>query len=231
MFSSVFISWLIHSIPHPRFFFHFHLISTLLFLLSCSPLFSHLGLTPLSFIYFHLPFSPLFFSPVFISWPKFSIIHFIFHFFPLFFFPGPSGTLLVNERMLESYIIARDRFLKPGGKMFPTLGRCATFATFAYSATFADFCQFWHFATFATFADRVLGFFLTFGLGLGFGSWVLDLQDPPRPLFGRVFVCGGCCQGSLLAAVQLLRSESEPTTPRRNTRLLLAGHTHSIASP
>ncbi|XP_057772215.1 probable histone-arginine methyltransferase 1.3 [Salvia miltiorrhiza] len=35
----------------------------------------------------------------------------------------PMGTLLVNERMLESYIIARDRFLVPKGKMFPTIGR------------------------------------------------------------------------------------------------------------
>ncbi|KAL3829375.1 hypothetical protein ACJIZ3_018177 [Penstemon smallii] len=35
----------------------------------------------------------------------------------------PMGTLLVNERMLESYIIARDRFLGPNGKMFPTIGR------------------------------------------------------------------------------------------------------------
>ncbi|XP_077218728.1 putative histone-arginine methyltransferase CARM1 isoform X2 [Tasmannia lanceolata] len=35
----------------------------------------------------------------------------------------PMGTLLVNERMLESYVIARDRFLVPNGKMFPTTGR------------------------------------------------------------------------------------------------------------
>nr|XP_010921815.1 probable histone-arginine methyltransferase CARM1 isoform X2 [Elaeis guineensis] len=35
----------------------------------------------------------------------------------------PMGTLLVNERMLESYVIARDRFLVPSGKMFPSLGR------------------------------------------------------------------------------------------------------------
>ncbi|KAG6670589.1 hypothetical protein I3843_Q053300 [Carya illinoinensis] len=35
----------------------------------------------------------------------------------------PMGTLLVNERMLESYVIARDRFLVPNGKMFPTAGR------------------------------------------------------------------------------------------------------------
>ena len=31
----------------------------------------------------------------------------------------PMGTLLVNERMLETYIYARKRFLKPGGKMYP----------------------------------------------------------------------------------------------------------------
>ncbi|XP_043721009.1 probable histone-arginine methyltransferase 1.3 [Telopea speciosissima] len=35
----------------------------------------------------------------------------------------PMGTLLINERMLESYVIARDRFLLPNGKMFPTIGR------------------------------------------------------------------------------------------------------------
>ncbi|CAN1857637.1 Probable histone-arginine methyltransferase 1.3 [Linum perenne] len=35
----------------------------------------------------------------------------------------PMGTLLVNERMLESYVIARDRFLVPNGRMFPAVGR------------------------------------------------------------------------------------------------------------
>ncbi|XP_039128696.1 probable histone-arginine methyltransferase CARM1 isoform X1 [Dioscorea cayenensis subsp. rotundata] len=35
----------------------------------------------------------------------------------------PMGTLLVNERMLESYVIARDRFLVSNGKMFPSIGR------------------------------------------------------------------------------------------------------------
>eukprot|EP00164_Ancoracysta_twista_P008807 GFYU01012828.1.p1 GENE.GFYU01012828.1~~GFYU01012828.1.p1 ORF type:complete len:586 (-),score=121.61 GFYU01012828.1:249-2006(-) len=34
----------------------------------------------------------------------------------------PMGTLLINERMLESYLYARIRFLKPGGRMFPTTG-------------------------------------------------------------------------------------------------------------
>lgn len=35
----------------------------------------------------------------------------------------PMGTLLVNERMLETYVIARDRFLVQNGKMFPSMGR------------------------------------------------------------------------------------------------------------
>ena len=43
----------------------------------------------------------------------------------------PLGFLLVHERMLESYIVARDRWLKPGGKMFPT---CSTI----FTAPFTD---------------------------------------------------------------------------------------------
>jgi type I protein arginine methyltransferase len=35
----------------------------------------------------------------------------------------PMGTLLVNERMLETYILARKHFMKPGGLMFPSIGR------------------------------------------------------------------------------------------------------------
>lgn len=34
----------------------------------------------------------------------------------------PIGFLLVHERMLESYVIARDRFLKLDGLMMPTTG-------------------------------------------------------------------------------------------------------------
>lgn len=34
----------------------------------------------------------------------------------------PLGVLLLHERMCESFIVARDRFLKPGGKMFPHNG-------------------------------------------------------------------------------------------------------------
>lgn len=35
----------------------------------------------------------------------------------------PMGFLLVHERMLESYVLAREKFLKPEGRMFPTKGR------------------------------------------------------------------------------------------------------------
>mmetsp|Transcript_19089 Transcript_19089/g.24647 ORF Transcript_19089/g.24647 Transcript_19089/m.24647 type:complete len:395 (-) Transcript_19089:255-1439(-) len=34
----------------------------------------------------------------------------------------PIGFLLVHERMLESYVAGRERFLKPGGLMLPTNG-------------------------------------------------------------------------------------------------------------
>lgn len=43
----------------------------------------------------------------------------------------PMGFLLVHERMLESFVVARNRFLKPGGKMFPSRGRI-------YIAPFTD---------------------------------------------------------------------------------------------
>ncbi len=34
----------------------------------------------------------------------------------------PMGFMLVHERMLESFVLARQKFLKPGGRMFPTRG-------------------------------------------------------------------------------------------------------------
>ena len=34
----------------------------------------------------------------------------------------PIGFLLVHERMLETYALAREKFLKPGGLMMPTTG-------------------------------------------------------------------------------------------------------------
>ncbi|CAI7923517.1 unnamed protein product [Closterium sp. NIES-54] len=38
-------------------------------------------------------------------------------------FPLPATRHLRAVRMLETYVIARNRFLKPGGKMFPSAGR------------------------------------------------------------------------------------------------------------
>mmetsp|Transcript_3043 Transcript_3043/g.7591 ORF Transcript_3043/g.7591 Transcript_3043/m.7591 type:complete len:571 (-) Transcript_3043:541-2253(-) len=57
----------------------------------------------------------------------------------------PMGTLLVNERMLETYLYARDAFLKPGGKMFPQLGRihAAAFSDEVLHAEVATKAVFW----------------------------------------------------------------------------------------
>lgn len=51
----------------------------------------------------------------------------------------PLGTLLFNERMIESYLFARDNFLKPGGLMFPRRSRlfCALFTD---ASLFAEVC-------------------------------------------------------------------------------------------
>lgn len=49
----------------------------------------------------------------------------------------PIGTMLVHERMLESYIAARERFLKPGGLMMPTLGSIVL-APFSDAALYKD---------------------------------------------------------------------------------------------
>ena len=43
----------------------------------------------------------------------------------------PMGFMLIHERMLESYVEARNRFLKPGGLMFPSVGTI-------YMAPFSD---------------------------------------------------------------------------------------------
>ncbi|KAK9819074.1 hypothetical protein WJX81_000974 [Elliptochloris bilobata] len=57
----------------------------------------------------------------------------------------PMGTLLVNERMLETFLFARDHLLKPGGRMFPQVGRihCAVFSDAALFAEVASKAAFW----------------------------------------------------------------------------------------
>jgi histone-arginine methyltransferase CARM1 len=34
----------------------------------------------------------------------------------------PIGVLLVHERMIESFLYARDHFLTPGGRLIPNAG-------------------------------------------------------------------------------------------------------------
>lgn len=57
----------------------------------------------------------------------------------------PMGFLLVHERMLESYMAARDKYLKPGGLMFPTVGTifCAPFSDDALYAEQTGKVAFW----------------------------------------------------------------------------------------
>ncbi|KAL8269573.1 hypothetical protein Esti_006490 [Eimeria stiedai] len=57
----------------------------------------------------------------------------------------PLGTLLFNERMIESYLFARDHFLKPGGLMFPRRSRlfCAPFTDAALFAEVSSRGGFW----------------------------------------------------------------------------------------
>jgi hypothetical protein len=57
----------------------------------------------------------------------------------------PMGTLLVNERMLETYVLARRHFLAPGGLMFPSLGRIfvAAFSDAALHAELQGMAAFW----------------------------------------------------------------------------------------
>ena len=57
----------------------------------------------------------------------------------------PMGFMLIHERMLESYIIARQRFLKPGGLMFPSRGtiHCAPFSDPALHAEQCEKVAFW----------------------------------------------------------------------------------------
>eukprot|EP00914_Ancora_sagittata_P007679 GHVO01014973.1.p1 GENE.GHVO01014973.1~~GHVO01014973.1.p1 ORF type:complete len:490 (+),score=58.32 GHVO01014973.1:206-1471(+) len=49
----------------------------------------------------------------------------------------PIGTFLFNERMIESYLYARDRYLKKGGKMYPNRCRLSV-APFTDAALYND---------------------------------------------------------------------------------------------
>lgn len=98
----------------------------------------------------------------------------------------PMGTLLVNERMLETYVIARDRFLVPNGRMFPTLGRI-------HMAPFSDEFLFIEVANKALFwqQQNYYGVDLTPLYGSAFQGYfsqpVVDAFDP------RLLVCPPVC--------------------------------------
>ncbi|KAL1081639.1 hypothetical protein V6Z11_D09G079400 [Gossypium hirsutum] len=98
----------------------------------------------------------------------------------------PMGTVLVNERMLESYIIARDRFLVPNGKMFPSTGRI-------HMAPFSDEYLFVEIANKALFWQQqdYYGVDLTPLYGSAFQGYfsqpVVDAFDP------RLLVCPPMC--------------------------------------
>ncbi|PPS16636.1 hypothetical protein GOBAR_AA03927 [Gossypium barbadense] len=98
----------------------------------------------------------------------------------------PMGTLLVNERMLESYIIARDQFLVPNGKMFPSTGRI-------HMAPFSDEYLFVEIANKALFwqQQNYYGVDLTPLYGSAFQGYfsqpVVDAFDP------RLLVCPPMC--------------------------------------
>ena len=57
----------------------------------------------------------------------------------------PMGLLLVHERMMEVYALARKRWLKPGGKMFPNRGNIfiAPFSDTSLHATHIEKARFW----------------------------------------------------------------------------------------
>eukprot|EP00923_Selenidium_pygospionis_P006933 GHVN01011929.1.p1 GENE.GHVN01011929.1~~GHVN01011929.1.p1 ORF type:complete len:654 (-),score=101.76 GHVN01011929.1:927-2888(-) len=57
----------------------------------------------------------------------------------------PIGTFVFNERMIESYLYARDKFLKPGGKMYPNRSRLylTPFTDSALHSEVAQRGQFW----------------------------------------------------------------------------------------
>ncbi|XP_026192186.1 probable histone-arginine methyltransferase 1.3 [Cyclospora cayetanensis] len=57
----------------------------------------------------------------------------------------PLGTFLFNERMIESYLYARDHLLKPGGLMFPRRSRlfCAPFSDASLFAEVSCRGSFW----------------------------------------------------------------------------------------
>ncbi|CAO2836094.1 unnamed protein product [Amaranthus hypochondriacus] len=91
----------------------------------------------------------------------------------------PMGFLLLNERMLESYVIARDRFLVPSGKMFPRVGRIhmAPFSDEDLFVEIANKALFWRQKNF--FGVDLTSLYESASQGY-FSQPVVDAFDPRR---------------------------------------------------
>jgi hypothetical protein len=125
------------------------------------------------------------------------------------------GTLLVNERMLETYIYARDKFLKPGGRMFPQIGRihAAAFSDPLLYGEVAQKAAFWQQPAFygvnvtCLFEPAAEGYFSQVRLrgrrGRGCGA-------------GRIGGCAGACwlRVARVAGPAATSMRSAPAPPR-----------------
>ncbi|GFR50116.1 hypothetical protein Agub_g12266, partial [Astrephomene gubernaculifera] len=127
----------------------------------------------------------------------------------------PMGTLLVNERMLESYLFARDAFLKPGGKMFPQLGRihAAAFSDAVLHAEVGAKSAFWLQSGFFGVDLTCLHAPATHGY---FGQVVVDAFDPAliaSSCTTRVLDFGSMREGELLDIDMPLQLVTGPVAP------------------
>jgi len=95
----------------------------------------------------------------------------------------PLGIALVNERMLESYLVARDRLLKPGGKMYPDQAVLYA-APFTDAALYAEQQQKLHFWAQTSF----------------YGVDLSSLQESAERFYFSQPVVGPVAPHSLLAA-------------------------------
>lgn len=96
----------------------------------------------------------------------------------------PMGVVLVHERMLESYIIARKKFLKPNGLMYPSRGNIyvSVFSDQALYDSQYNKCLFWNNNSFygfdinTLFEDSLLDLFSQPVVGV-FSSQMLITSD------------------------------------------------------
>jgi len=98
----------------------------------------------------------------------------------------PMGTLLVNERMLETYIHARKHHLKPGGLMFPSSGTifCTAFSDEMLWNEISNKSAFW---MHNSFYGVDLGALAGAARKSAFGQPVID-QIPPQVLVSNSVV-------------------------------------------